>query len=166
MAVPCHWQCECSPCENKLQFGAAEVRPSGLLADENGLFAARDIKQGEWIATFGPVRRVGAAGGGNMEYSFPITETGSRALVYVTPIHRVGDIFRAHAMNHTCSTEHSNALITHNGEVGTKAQVLVRARTPIGAGLEIFANYGPKDEIRFFDNCPCRCHTCLPRLSG
>ena len=95
MAVPCHWQRECSPCENKLQFGAAEVRPSGLLADENGLFATRDIKQGEWIATFGPVRRVGAAGGGNMEYSFPITETGSRVLVYVTPIHRVGDIFRA-----------------------------------------------------------------------
>ena len=70
------------------------------------------------------------------------------------------------AMNHRCSAEHSNALTRHNGEVGTKAQVLVRARTPIGAGLEIFANYGPKDEIRFFDNCPCRCHTCLPRLSG
>ena len=136
-----------------------------MLAGENGLFAARNIKQGEWIATFGAVRRVGVRGGGKMEYSFPIRETGSTALVYVTPIRGVCDLFRAHAMNHTCSAEHSNALITHTGELGTKAQVLVRARKPIGAEVEIFANYGLVDKIRFFDNCRCRCHACLPRMS-
>lgn len=163
MDVPCDWQCKCSTCENKLQIGAAEVRPSEMLDGENGLFAARDIKQGEWIATFGPVRRVGAGGGGKMEYSFPIRETGSRFLVHVTPIRGLCDMNRAHAMNHTCSAEHSNALITHTGELGTKAQVLVRAQKPITAGLEIFANYGPKDKIRFFDNGPCRCHECFPR---
>ena len=97
--------------------------------------------------TFVPVRRVGADGGGNIEYSFPISETGSTASVYVAPTRRVGDLFTAHALNYTCSAEHSNALITHAEEQRAKAQELVRARTPIGAGLEILANYGPKDKI-------------------
>ena len=40
------------------------------------------------------------------------------------------------------------------------AQVLVRACKAITKGLEIFANYGPKDKIRFFDNRRRRCHAC------
>ena len=84
-----------------------------------------------------------------MEYSFPIRETVSRALVYVTPIRRVCDMNRAHGMNHTYIAEHSKVLITHTGELGTKAQVLARAHTPITVGLEIFANYGPRTRLDF-----------------
>jgi hypothetical protein len=50
--VPCH-ECNCLDCSNKLQTSVAEVNVSKLLRGENGLFAARHIKQGEWIASFG-----------------------------------------------------------------------------------------------------------------
>ena len=47
---------------------------------------------------------------------------------------RVGTKYRAHAMNHTCSAEYSNALITHTGELASRAQVLVRACKAIARG--------------------------------
>ena len=45
------------------------MRPSGLLAGEDGLFATRDVEEGEWIASFGPMRRVTAEDGDALEYS-------------------------------------------------------------------------------------------------
>ena len=92
------------------------MRPSRLLRGEDGLFAARDVEEGEWIASFGPMRRVTAEDGDALDYSILIRETGSRTLVYLTPIGRVRDQYRAHAMNHTCSAEDSNAVIAHTGE--------------------------------------------------
>ena len=125
------------------------MRPSEMLDGENGHFATRDVKRGEWIATFSPVRRVGADGGGKMDYSFPIRETGSRALVYVTPIRSICDMNRDHAMNHTYSAEHSNTLITHTGELGTKAQVLVRAQKPIAASSRSLPTTNQRTRLDF-----------------
>ena len=96
--------------------------------------------------------------GDALGYSIPIRATGSTTSVYVTPIGGVGHQYRGHA--NTCSAEDSNAVIIHTGELGRKTQVLVRASKAITAGLEIFAIYGPKDKIRFFDNNGCRCHVC------
>ena len=136
------------------------MRPSRLLAGEDGLFVTRNVEEGEWIASFGPMRRVTAEDTGKIPYSIPIRETGSRTLVYFTPIGRVQDQYRAHAMNHTCGAADSNAVITHTGDIARKAQVLVRATRDIAKGREVFACYGPKDKIRFFDQCGCRCHQC------
>ena len=141
------------------------MRPSRLLAGEDGLFVTRDVEEGEWIASFGPMRRVTAEDTGKIPYSIPIRETGSRTLVYFTPIGGVQDQYRAHAMNHTCGAADSNAVITHTGDIARKAQVLVRATRDIAKGREVFACYGPKDKIRFFDQCGCRCHLCA-RLDG
>ena len=95
----------------------AEVRPSKLLIGEDGLFAAMHIKRGQWIASFGALQRVdgGLRGRSKRGYSIPITETGSKRLVYVTPIDGVGARHQAHAMNHTCSEEHSNTELIHTG---------------------------------------------------
>ena len=163
--LPC-LDCDQMDCSNKLQTCAAEVRPSKLLIGEDGLFAARHIKRGEWIASFGALQRVdgGLRGRSKRGYSIPITETGSRRLVYVTPIDGVGARHKAHAMNHTCSEEHRNAELIHTGEIGLDAQVLVRACKDITADQEIFTSYGRKDQIRFFDWIPCRCHACCQGL--
>ena len=87
-------------CSNKLQTSAAEVRPSELLPGEDGLFAARHIKRGEWIASFGALARLDGGVGGRAKWGYiiPITETGSRRLVYVTPIDGVGARHKSHAM--------------------------------------------------------------------
>ena len=61
-----------------------------MLEGEDGLFAARDVKQGEWIAFFGPMRQVTAEDGNELNYTISIRETGSTTLVYVTPIGKVG----------------------------------------------------------------------------
>lgn len=58
-------------------------------------------------------------------------------------------------MNHTFSAAHSNTLITHTGELEKTTQVLAMACKDIAQGLEIFANYGPKDKIIFFDIFSC-----------
>ena len=63
--------CNSSACKNRLQSNAAVVRPSRLLEGEDGLFAARDVKQGEWIAYFGPMRLVTADDGDAIDYSIP-----------------------------------------------------------------------------------------------
>ena len=136
------------------------MRPSRLLAGEDGLFVTRNVEEGEWIASFGPMRRVTAEDTGKILYSIPIRETGSRTLVYFTPIGGVQDQYRAHAMNHTCGAADSNAVITHSGDIARKAQVLVRATRDIAKGRDVFACYWPKDKIRFFDQCGCRCHQC------
>ena len=67
--VPCN---DTSACNNRLQTDAAEVRPSRLLAGEDGLFVTRDVEEGEWIASFGPMRRVTAEDTGKILYSIPI----------------------------------------------------------------------------------------------
>ena len=71
MDVPC-LECDCLDCADKLQTGAAEVRPSGLLQGENGLFTTRDIKVVEWIASFDPMRQVAAGDGCELGYCIPI----------------------------------------------------------------------------------------------
>ena len=165
LALPCN-NCDRMDCSNKLQTSAAEARPSELLPGEDGLFAARHIKRGEWIASFGVLARLDGGVGGRAKrgYIIPITETGSRRLVYVTPIDGVGPRHKAHAMNHTCSEEHRNAELTHTGEIGLDAQVLVRACKDITANQEIFTSYGRKDQIGFFDRISCRCHACCQGL--
>lgn len=127
--------CDRMDCSNKLQTSAAEVRLSELLPGEDGLFAARHIKRGEWIASFGVLARLDGGVGGRAKrgYIIPITETGSRRLVYVTPIDGVGARYKAYTMNHTCSEEHRNAELTHTGEIGLGAQVPVRACKDITA---------------------------------
>ena len=162
--VPCQ-RCDCSTCDNRLQTDAAAVAPSKLLPDQQGLFAARDLEAGEWIASFGPMRRVTAADRDSVPYTIPIRETGSNTVVHVTPMGKVSHAHRAHAMNHTCSDTDSNAVITHTGDVSsTTHTVYVRAYKAIDEGQEIFACYGPKQEIGFFDNDECRCHVCGPPL--
>jgi len=61
-------------CSNKLQTSAAEARPSELLPGEDGLFAARHIKRGEWIASFGVLARLDGGVGGRAKrgYIIPI----------------------------------------------------------------------------------------------
>lgn len=109
------------------------------------------------------MRRVTAADRGSVAYTIPIRETGSNTVVHVTPMGKVSHAHRAHAMNHTCSDTHSNAVITHTGDVSTTTHtVYVRAYKAIDQGQEIFACYGPKQEIGFFDNDGCRCHVCGP----
>ena len=49
---------------------------------------------------------------------------------------------------------------------GNASAVYVRAYKAIAQGQEIFAYYGPKKEIRFFDHDGCRCHVCAPLLGG
>ena len=137
------------------------MRPCAWLQGENGLFATPDINDGEWIASFGPMRQVAGGDGGELGYCIPIKKTGTGSLVYVTPRDRLGQLNRAHAMNYTCSVVHRNAEITHTGEVGRNTQVLVRACKDIRASAEILTTYGPKDEIGFFDHCECRCHSCV-----
>ena len=44
---------------------------------------------------------------------------------------------------------------------GNASAVYVRAYKAIAQGQEIFACYGPKKEIRFFDHDGCRCHMCV-----
>ena len=89
--LPSHIHARCKMPRRKCRL-AADVRPSKLLIGEDGLFAARHIKRGEWIASFGPLQRVdgGLRGRSKRGYSIPITETGSKRLVYVTPIDGVG----------------------------------------------------------------------------
>ena len=159
--LPCH-DCDQMDCSNKLQTCAAEVRPSKLLIGEDGLFAARHIKRGECIASFGAMQCVdgGVRGRSKRGYSIPFTETGSKRFVYVTPIDGVGSRHNAHAMNHTCSEEHRNAELIHAGEIGLDAQVLVRACKDITEDQEIFTSYDDKDQIGFFDCISCRCHAC------
>ena len=159
--VPCH-SCNQVNCTNQLQPSAAAVRPSTLLLGEAGLFATRHIQRGEWTASFGALRIVHGSvrGKGRRGYTIPITETGSRRLVYATPVDGVGVRHKAHAINHTCSTEHRNAELTHTGEIGLDARVLVRACKDITTDQEIFICYGSKDQIGFFDRVKCRCHAC------
>ena len=49
-----------------------------------------------------------------------------RTLVHVTPSSGVESTNIAHAMNYTSSVEHINAELTHTGEIGQDAQVLMR----------------------------------------
>jgi hypothetical protein len=159
LEVPCH-TCDRSDCDNKLHICATEIRRSELLLDENGLFATRNIKKGEWIASFGPLKPVTEGVEGDLGYSIPIRETGTRKLVYVEPFGELGTMSKAHAMNHTCCEKHRNTELAHTGELGQRTQVLVRACKDIEVGRELFTTYGPKDEIGFFDEHPCRCHSC------
>jgi len=101
------------------------------------------LKRVSGFASFGPMRRVTAADRGSVAYTIPIRETGSNTVVHVTPMGKVSHAHRAHAMNHTCSDTHSNAVITHTGDVSTTTHtVYVRAYKAIDQGQEIFACYG------------------------
>jgi len=161
MELPCSSDCDVAGCENKLQLHLVQVEETIMLAGQLGLFATEDIKAGTFVASFGRVRQVKKGGRPEAGYSMAIRETGSGRVVYVTPcVQKVGPYNYAHFINHTCSENHVNVEFIHTGEIGENVSVLARTSKVVKANQELFACYGPKNSIRFFDHHPCLCHKC------
>jgi len=161
MELPCYSDCDVAGCKNKLQLHLVQVEETFMLAGQLGLFATEDIKAGTFVASFGRVRQVKTGGRPEAGYSVAIRETGSGRVVYVTPcVQKVGPYNYAHFINHTCSENHVNVEFIHTGEIGENLLVLARTSKDVKANQELFACYGPKDSIRFFDHHPCLCHKC------
>ena len=156
MEVPCT-DCNFEDCQNKLMPQVAAARASSFIPSQDGLFAVQDVEAGTLVASFGPVKRVNREDRPKLGYKIPIRETGTRRVEWVTPCNGGSSEYKAHFINHTCSSRHVNVEFTHPGELGKDARVWARATRDLLAGEEMFADYG---EGFTFEDSVCLCHQC------
>ena len=115
-----------------------------------GLFAARDINQGEWVATFGPMRP--RKDSDRVEFSVSGAKIGEKARVLVPSTRRTKweeHGFKAAFINHCHCPLHRNVDYIPDGVGSANA----RANRAINAGAEVIGDYG--DDYVFEPHCAC-----------
>ena len=131
---PC-MNCDVPGCRNGFALEAVETRESAWLVGQRGLYAAGDIKEGEFLASFGVLRQTTVPGNRTIEVTVP----GGRAYLRWP---RAGGRYIGQVANSTCCKAHRNAKIVHNGQMGTHARVWLQAARDIKRGSEILVSYG------------------------
>ena len=152
--IPCT-DCDVPGCSNGLALSSVEAKASPWLLGQQGLYAARDIQKGEFIASFGTLLHSGRAGSNTIEV------TGPRGKTYLcwkrADTHCLGQVANA-----TCCKVHKNATIVYNGKLGQQARVWLQASHDVKYGVEILVSYGSQ----FFQGMHCVCCACDGSCSG
>lgn len=158
MNVPCSDSCHLPDCTNNFDSHVADVRPSTFIPGEKGLFAARDVPPGTFVASFGVMKEVSSASEGPLGYYIPGRVTGFSQTRRLAPKHRYrkNSSHKAHACNHTCALESVNVEYVVNWEDETdQPQAWIKTSGFVREGEEFFANYGPQFEL---ESCFCHVH--------
>ena len=145
----------------------ADLCPSTFIPGENGLFAARDVSPGVFVASFGAVKEVSNATEGppgyyiknqSITYWASYLDFHNSQTRRLAPKHRYrkNSSHKAHACNHTCAKDSVNVeyVVTWEDET-QQPQAWIRALSFVSAGEEFFANYGPDFGL---ESCFCHMH--------
>ena len=166
MEIPCGADCDEVGCQNRLELESVVVMQCNWMPEGGhgrGLFAARDIKQGEWVATFGPMRP--RKDSDRVEFSVSAAKIGEKAQVLVpsTPRKKWEEkAFKAAFINHCHCPPHRNVDYIPDG----MGSVNARAIRAINVGAELIGDYG--DDYVFEPHCACcwpvggSCRWCEP----
>ena len=157
MNIPC-FGCPLPDCTNGFDSQVADVRPSTFILGQKGLFPARDVSPGVFVASFGALKEVSTAAEGPLGYYIPARVTGHAQTRRLAPKHRYrkNSSHKAHACNHTCAKDSVNVeyVVTWEDET-QQPQAWIRALSFVSAGEEFFANYGPDFGL---ESCFCHIH--------
>ena len=153
MKMPCRADCDEVGCENRVDCESVVVMKCHWLPEgrhNQGLFAARDINQGEWVATFGPMRP--RKDSDRVEFSVSGAKIGEKARVLVPSTRRTKweeHGFKAAFINHCHYPLHRNVEYIPDGMGSVNAM----ANRAINAGAEVIGDYG--DDYVFEPHCAC-----------
>jgi len=146
---PC-FQCDVPGCTNGFVQDAVVAKPSPWLPGQRGLYARKVIEKGQYLASFGQLRKSSAAG------SRVFSVEGGNGTVYLQwprwEARAIGQLANA-----TCCPRHCNAFLSHNGETDGRARVWIQAGRRILPGEEILPKYG---DSFFSEDFQCQCCQC------
>ena len=131
-----------------------------LSGRHRGIFARRTIHSGEYVATFGQLRK---APGPGRECLLIQNSSGQKEYFrwkYVDTAKHLGAL-----ANSTCCNHHCNAEIVHTGALsdeGTLDQAWIRMLKSVNAGEEILVYYGDS----YFTDAQCRCCRCTGKCGA
>ena len=156
---PC-FDCDVPGCSNGFNPSAVTTRQSLWLTGQLGLYAVREIQAGEYVASFGKLRRCEAPGAASSRQRFEVR--GKHGTVYLkwlrSDAHNLGQF-----ANTTCCATHLNAKIVYNGLVGGNGQAWVQVTKKVRRGAEVLVHYGGGFFSRLDE---CRCCVCAGTCHG
>jgi hypothetical protein len=156
---PC-FDCDVPGCNNGFDPSAVTTRQSQWLTGQLGLYAVREIKAGEYVASFGKLRRYEASGADSGCHRFEVR--GKHGTVYLKWL-RSDTKSLGQFANTTCCNTHLNAKMVYNGLAGGNGHARVQVTKKVCRGAEILVHYG----VGFFSGLEeCRCCACAGTCHG
>jgi len=140
-----------------LAFFSTNPRLSGR---QRGIFALRTIHPGEYVATFGQLRK---AQGTSRECLLIQNSSGQKEYFRWKPVDTVKHL--GALANSTCCNHHCNAEIIHTGALsdeGTLAHAWIRMLKSVETGEEILVYYGDS----YFTDAQCSCCRCAGKCGA
>ena len=160
VSEPC-FLCDVPGCRNGFDPDAVCAKSIAWLSGRHrGIFARRTIHSGEYVATFGQLRK---APGPGRECLLIQNSSGQKEYFrwkYVDTAKHLGAL-----ANSTCCNHHCNAEIVHTGALsdeGTLDQAWIRMLKSVNAGEEILVYYGDS----YFTDAQCRCCRCTGKCGA
>jgi hypothetical protein len=160
MSEPC-FSCDVPGCRNGFDPDAVCAKNIAWLSGrQRGIFALRTIHTGEYVATFGQLRK---AQGPGRECLLIQNSSGQKEYFRW----KSGDTVKhlGALANSTCCNHHCNAEIIHTralSDEGTLAQAWIRMLKGVDAGEEVLVYYGDS----YFTDAQCRCCRCTGKCGA